>query len=56
VDELPPALPLEALAYYGRGREAVRLGEGHGVIELARTCEILDRWLPHPPTTVLDER
>lgn len=54
MDELPPALPLEALAYYGRGREAVRLGEGHGVIELARTCEILDRWLPHPPATVLD--
>src|SRR5262245_63806493 len=37
-----------------RGREAVRLGEGHGVLELARTCEILERWLPAPPATILD--
>src|SRR5262245_644484 len=48
VDEPPAALPPEALAYYLRGREAGRLGEGHGLLELARTCEILERWLPAP--------
>jgi ubiquinone/menaquinone biosynthesis C-methylase UbiE len=52
----PPAgpLPPEAVAYYARGREATRLGEGHGPLELARTCEILERWLPGPPADVLD--
>jgi SAM-dependent methyltransferase len=48
------ALPPEALAYYARGREAGRLGEGHGVLEFARTCDILERWLPGPPADVLD--
>lgn len=54
MDEPLAALPPEALAYYTRGREAARLGEGHGVLELARTCEILERWLPAPPATILD--
>jgi SAM-dependent methyltransferase len=54
VDEPPAPLPPEALAYYARGREAARLGKGHGVIELARTREILERWLPPPPADVLD--
>jgi len=54
VNESSAPLPPEALAYYARGREAARLGEGHGVIELARTREILERWLPNPPASVLD--
>jgi SAM-dependent methyltransferase len=54
VAEPPAALPPEAFAYYARGREAGRLGEGHGLLELARTCDILERWLPAPPATVLD--
>jgi SAM-dependent methyltransferase len=54
VSESPASLPPEAFAYYARGREAARLGEGHGVIELARTREILERWLPSPPASVLD--
>ena len=54
MDEPPAALPPEAVAYYARGREAQRLGEGHGLLEFARTCEILERWLPHPPATILD--
>jgi SAM-dependent methyltransferase len=54
VDEPPPALPPEVLAYYASGRETARLDEGHGLIEFARTCEILDHWLPAPPARVLD--
>jgi ubiquinone/menaquinone biosynthesis C-methylase UbiE len=54
VDESPAALPPEAVAYYGRGGEAARLGEGHGLLEFARTCEILERWLPPAPAAVID--
>jgi SAM-dependent methyltransferase len=54
VNESSASLPPDAFAYYARGREAARLGEGHGVIELARTREILERWLPDPPASVLD--
>jgi len=44
----------EARAYYDKGREAERLFGGHGVIELARTQEIILRHLSPPPGTVLD--
>ena len=54
MDRLPAPLPPEALAYYARGREAARLGEGHGLLEFERTCEILERWLPASPADVLD--
>ena len=47
-------IPRESQAHYDRGREAQRLFEGHGVIELARTQEIILRYLPAPPGTVLD--
>jgi SAM-dependent methyltransferase len=47
-------MPREAQAYYERGREAERLFGGHGVIELARTQEIVLRHLPPPPATILD--
>ncbi|SRR6266566_6679744 len=47
-------IPREARAYYDKGREAERLFGGHGVIELARTQEIILRHLSPPPGTVLD--
>lgn len=40
--------------YYARGREAGRLHAGAGRLEFWRTRELLDRWLPSPPATVLD--
>ena len=54
MDPSSAPLPPEVVAYYARGREAQRLDEGHGVIELARTFEILERWLPGPPASILD--
>jgi SAM-dependent methyltransferase len=48
------AIPPEVLAYYARGLEAARLEQSHGPLELARTREILERWLPPPPARVLD--
>ena len=47
-------IPREARAYYDKGREAERLFGGHGVIELARTQEIILRHLSPPPGAVLD--
>jgi SAM-dependent methyltransferase len=44
----------ETEAHYAKGKEAGRLFEGHGVIELARTQEIILRHLPAPPGTILD--
>ena len=44
----------ETEAHYAKGNEAGRLFEGHGVIELARTQEIILRHLPAPPGTILD--
>src|SRR5258707_7235267 len=40
--------------FYQAGLEAGRLLEGSGVIELARTQDILERYLPPPPARVLD--
>lgn len=40
--------------YYNRGREQERLTQGSGKLELARTQEIILRYLPKPPATVLD--
>jgi len=51
---LSELIPREARAYYDKGREAERLFGGHGVIELARTQEIILRHLSPPPGTVLD--
>jgi hypothetical protein len=44
VDEASASLPPEALQYYARGQEAVRLAQGQGLLEFARTCEILEGW------------
>jgi SAM-dependent methyltransferase len=50
----PEPLAPEVLAYYARGREAARLDEGHGVLEQARTRELLERFVPPAPARVLD--
>ncbi len=49
-----PSLPPEVLAYYARGGEAPRLSRGHGLLEGARTREIISRHLPAPPRVVVD--
>jgi SAM-dependent methyltransferase len=48
------SLPGEIEAYYDRRGEAPRLHQTHGLIELARTQEIILRHLPPPPGTILD--
>jgi SAM-dependent methyltransferase len=48
-----PLLP-EILAYYGQGGEDERLLRGVGRLELARTQELLTRYLPAPPGVVYD--
>lgn len=40
--------------HYGTGYEQDRLGKGTSAIEFARTKELLQRFLPPPPATVLD--
>lgn len=50
-----PLLPDEIARYYQHGMEARRLSSGpFGELELVRTQEILGRYLPKPPATVLD--
>jgi SAM-dependent methyltransferase len=40
--------------FYAQGRERDRLAHGSGVLELARTQELLGRYLPHPPADIMD--
>ena len=40
--------------YYEQGRERERLTRGGGTLELVRTQELLQRYLPPPPADVLD--
>jgi len=47
-------LPDEVTTHYADGYEAERLTRGQGQIELARTQELLRRFLPPPPAIVLD--
>jgi SAM-dependent methyltransferase len=47
-------LPREVQAYYARGGEGRRLFKSHGLIELARTQEIILRHLLPPPGVILD--
>jgi ubiquinone/menaquinone biosynthesis C-methylase UbiE len=41
-------------AYYNQGREETRLSSGVGKLEFARTQELLQRYLPPAPATILD--
>ena len=40
--------------YYNQGREQARLTQGGGSVEFIRTQEIIRRYLPEPPLTILD--
>ena len=44
----------DILYYYNRGREAERLASEHSRVEHARTLDVLERYLPDAPATVLD--
>ena len=46
--------PDEIKAFYNEGREIGRLDQGIGPLELARTQELIERFFPPPPATVLD--
>lgn len=48
------SLPHEVTRYYEEGLEAQRLSGALGQLELLRTKEIIDRYLPVPPATILD--
>jgi ubiquinone/menaquinone biosynthesis C-methylase UbiE len=48
------SLSPEIDSHYAAGLEADRLTRGTGRLELARTQEILRRFLPPPPTVVAD--
>lgn len=44
----------EALIHYESGREAYRLSKGVNKLELVRTQELLNRYLPLPPAVIFD--
>ena len=44
----------EIAGYYDQGREAARLDQGAGLLELIRTQELLLRYLPPPPAVIYD--
>jgi SAM-dependent methyltransferase len=44
----------ELRRYYGKGVERNRLGQDRGLLEFARTTEIVLRYLPRPPAVVAD--
>lgn len=48
------SLPHEVTRYYEEGLEAQRLSSALGELELLRTKEIINRYLPDPPVTILD--
>lgn len=48
------SLPPEILSHYQSGDEAQRLSSGTGQLELARTLELVERYLPRPPAVIFD--
>jgi len=50
----PESLPPEIAAHYNAGVEQPRLAGGAGLLELARTQEIIERVFPPPPAVVYD--
>jgi len=51
----PPAeVPPEVIGHYAAGVERDRLAHGPGQLEFARTCEVIERYLPPPPAVVYD--
>jgi ubiquinone/menaquinone biosynthesis C-methylase UbiE len=49
-----PRLPAETIAHYGTGYERERFADGTSRLEFVRTQELLRRFLPPAPATVLD--
>ncbi len=47
-------VPAEIISYYNLGREDNRLRRGSGQLEFARTQELIQRYSPPPPASVLD--
>ena len=54
LSSLDNLLPDEAILHYEGGREAERLLNSVGQLELVRTQELLSRYLPPPPATIFD--
>ncbi|MCU0519934.1 MAG: hypothetical protein MUF84_04495 [Anaerolineae bacterium] len=52
LDSAASALTHGVVAYYQRGSEAPRLLTGTGLLEFARTQEIVLRHLPEPPAVI----
>ena len=44
----------EIVSHYSKASESARLTSGIGSLERERTLEILHRFLPEPPATILD--
>ena len=44
----------EIAAFYARGLERDRLSAGQGALELLRTQQLLERYLPPPPAVLAD--
>src|SRR5687767_5101200 len=54
-DNLGPLIPADVVAYYESGAELTRLTESpQGRLEYLRMQELILRYLPPPPATVLD--
>ncbi|MEH2363803.1 class I SAM-dependent methyltransferase [Nostoc sp.] len=54
LSELNNLLANEALIHYASGREQKRLSKGAGLLELARSQELISRYLPPPPAVIFD--
>ena len=52
-EDLSP-LPPEVLEHYASGYESERLLHGSSQIELARTQELMMRYIPPPPAVIFD--
>jgi SAM-dependent methyltransferase len=51
---LPVPLPPEIAGHYEAGVEQARLTRDSGRLEFARTCEVVERYVPPPPAVVYD--
>jgi SAM-dependent methyltransferase len=51
---VPPSSVSEIVPHYAIGVEEPRLNRGSGLLEFSRTCEVIGRYFPRPPASVLD--
>ena len=54
IGQNPEPLSEEIVRYYHQGKEATRLTSGIGSLELARTKELIRRFVPDPPAVIVD--